>query len=128
MVIKILKYITIGVITLLGIASVIFTAPFSTETIHVDLGAVFVGVVFLIYALFTLYASSILMLISSFWVLPRKVKWFMGVSAILYFILVLNNIIVFAGQKGEALVIFIPLVLYLFSAFRFFRKLAKGRA
>jgi hypothetical protein len=127
MIVKILKYIVVVLITILGLLSILFTAPFSKTTIDIDLGTVIIGTVFLIYALFTLYIGSVLMLISSFWHFPRKVIWFLGITSLVYFVLVLNNLIIFAGGGANALPVFIPLVFYVIASFRFFRRLAKGR-
>ena len=127
MIIKILKYIVIVLITILGLLSILFTAPFSKTTIDINLGTVAIGIAFLIYALFTLYVGSVLTLISSFWHFPRKVIWFLGITSLAYFVLVLNNLIIFAGGGVNTMPVFVPLVLYVIASFRFFRRLAKGR-
>ncbi len=127
MVRKILKYLVVVLITILGLASLLFTSPFSKDTIEINLGTVIIGTIFLIYAIITLYLGSILMLISSFWDFSRKTLWFLGITGMIYFVLVLNNLIVFAGRGADAIPLFIPLAIYVIASFRFFRRLAKGR-
>jgi hypothetical protein len=124
---KILKYTAVLLITVLGLASILFTAPFSSNTINVDLGTVVVATVFLVYALVALYAGSLLMLFSTFWTFPRKVIWFLAITGLLYFVLILNNLVIFAGRGSDAIPLFIPLIIYGIASFRFFRTLARGR-
>lgn len=124
---KILKYFVVILITILGLASLLFTSPFSKNVIEIDIGTVIIGTIFLIYAVVTLYLGSVLMLISSFWSFGRKTLWFLGITGMIYFILVLNNLIVFVGRGADAIPLFIPLVIYIIASFRFFKKLAKGR-
>jgi len=127
MVRKILKYLVVVLITILGLASLLFTSPFSKNTIEVDIGTVIIGTIFLVYAIVTLYAGSILMFFSSFWDFPRKILWFLGITGLIYFILSLNNLVVFAGRGTDAIPLFIPLAIYIIASFRFFKRLAKGR-
>jgi len=124
---KILKYFVVVLITILGLASLLFTSPFSKNVIEVDIGTVIIGTIFLVYAIITLYLGSVLMLISSFWGFGRKTLWFLGITGMIYFILVLNNLIVFVGRGTDAIPLFIPLAIYIIASFRFFKKLAKGR-
>jgi hypothetical protein len=124
---KILKYFVVVLITILGLASLLFTSPFSKNVIEVDIGTVIIGTIFLVYAIVTLYLGSVLMLISSFWNFGRKTLWFLGITGMIYFILVLNNLIVFVGRGTDAIPLFIPLAIYIIASFRFFKKLAKGR-
>ncbi len=124
---KILKYFVVVLITILGLAALLFTSPFGKNTIEIDLGTVIIGTIFLVYAIVTLYAGSILMFISSFWDFPRKVLWFLGITGLIYFIISLNNLVVFAGRGADAIPLFIPLAIYIIASFRFFRRLAKGR-
>ena len=124
---KILKYLVVVLVTILGLASLLFTSPFSKNVIEIDIGTVIIGTIFLIYAVVTLYLGSVLMLISSFWSFGRKTLWFLGITGMIYFILVLNNLIVFVGRGADAIPLFIPLVIYIIASFRFFKKLAKGR-
>ncbi len=124
---KILKYFVVILITILGLASLLFTSPFSKNVIEIDIGTVIIGTIFLIYAIVTLYLGSVLMLISSFWSFGRKTLWFLGITGMIYFILVLNNLIVFVGRGADAIPLFIPLAIYIIASFRFFKKLAKGR-
>lgn len=121
------KILAVILITILGLASILFTIPFSRDVVKVDIGTVVIGAFFLIYALVASYAGSILMFSSSFWNHSRKMIWFLAVSSIVYFVLILNNVIVFIGGGPRALIIFAPLILYVVSAFRLFRRLARGR-
>jgi len=124
---KILKYFVVILITILGLASLLFTSPFSKNVIEIDIGTVIIGTIFLIYAIVTLYLGSVLMLISSFWSFGRKTLWFLGITGMIYFVLVLNNLVVFVGRGTDAIPLFIPLAIYIIASFRFFKKLAKGR-
>lgn len=124
---KILKYFVVVLITILGLVSLLFTSPFSKNIIEVDVGAVIIGTIFLIYAIITLYLGSVLMLISSFWSFGRKTLWFLGITGMIYFVLVLNNLVIFVGRGADAIPLFIPLAIYIIASFRFFKKLAKGR-
>ncbi len=124
---KVLKYFVVILITILGLASLLFTSPFSKNVIEVDIGTVIIGTIFLVYAIITLYLGSVLMLISSFWSFGRKTLWFLGITGMIYFVLVLNNLVVFVGRGTDAIPLFIPLAIYIIASFRFFKKLAKGR-
>ena len=127
MITKILKYLVVVLITILGVVSIIFTLPFSRTSVDIDLGTIIIGTIFLVYAIVTLYTGSILMLISSFWKFPKKISLFLGVSALVYFLFVLRNLITFIGRGSDAIPIFIPLGLYAIASFRFFRKLGKRK-
>ncbi len=127
MITKILKYLVVVLITILGVASIIFILSFSKILTNANLGTVIVGAVFLAYAIITLYIGSILMLISSFWEFPKKISIFLGVSALVYSIFALRGFLIFIGRGSDAIPVFIPLALYMFSSFRFFRKLKKRK-
>ncbi len=57
----------------------------------------------------------------------KEVDDSLGITGMIYFILVLNNLIVFVGRGADAIPLFIPLAIYIIASFRFFKKLAKGR-
>jgi len=125
---KFLKILLVILVTILGLLSILFTVQFSKSTVNVNLGTVFVAAVFIVYGIIASYIGSVLALITTFIAYPRKVVWFLSISYIVYFLLILNNLIYFLRGGPRAVLLYVPLLIYILAALRLFRKLAKGRA